>query len=145
MNKNAGLILLGVVLVTGLAVFLMSGKKPESSTPLTGKSAPSQPAGQTAPALPSQGDSLPGTPEHANSDVSPTSPEQAPELEPEIRDALGKILSTSSKGLVEKTTNGVSSVDLKGRFQTAPVATIDKDGNIQITDYTHLPATSGQQ
>jgi len=65
--------------------------------------------------------------------------EQPPPLEPEIREALGKTLNTSSEGLVEETRDGVTSVDLQHRFQTAPVATVDENGNVQITDYSHLP------
>lgn len=60
-------------------------------------------------------------------------------LEPEIRKALGELLNTSSEGLVEETRNGVTSVDLQRRFRTAPVATIDADGNIHIQDYSYLP------
>jgi len=62
-----------------------------------------------------------------------------PPLEPKIRKALGELLNTSSEGLVEETRNGVTSVDLQRRFRTAPVATIDADGNVQITDYSYLP------
>ena len=64
----------------------------------------------------------------------------APQLEPEIRESLGEILNTSSDGLVEeKMENGAVGLNLQGRFRTAPVATIDTDGKVQITDYTHLP------
>jgi len=69
----------------------------------------------------------------------PPQPHTPPALEPEIRQALGKILNTSSEGLVEETRDGVTKVDLQRRFQTAPVATLDEQGNVQITDYTHLP------
>ncbi len=65
--------------------------------------------------------------------------QQQPKLDPEVREALNEMLNTSSEGLVEETRNGVTSVDLQGRFQSVPVATIDEDGNVQITDYTHLP------
>jgi hypothetical protein len=68
-----------------------------------------------------------------------TPPREPPPLEPEIREALGKILNTSSEGLVEETRNGATGVDLKGHFHTAPVATVDEHGNVQITDYSHLP------
>lgn len=61
-------------------------------------------------------------------------------LEPEIRDALGKILNSSSEGLVEETTaEGAVLLNHQGRFQTAPVATIDSDGKVQIKDYSSLP------
>jgi hypothetical protein len=70
---------------------------------------------------------------------APTHPHSPPALEPEIRQALGRILNTSSEGLVEETRDGVTKVDLQRRFQTAPVATLDEQGNVRITDYTHLP------
>lgn len=70
---------------------------------------------------------------------SPRTGQQAPPLEPEIRRALGRILNTSSQGLVEKTHEGVVSVDLQHRFQTAPVATVNPQGDVQITDYSQLP------
>jgi len=61
-------------------------------------------------------------------------------LEPEIQQALRKMINTSSEGLVEeKTENGVS-VDLQGRFQTVPVATITTDGEVEVRDYTSQPA-----
>lgn len=72
--------------------------------------------------------------------VEPHQPHSSPVLEPEIRRALGEILNTSSDGLVEETRNGVTRVDLQRRFQTAPVVTVDGQGNVDITDYSHLPA-----
>jgi len=60
-------------------------------------------------------------------------------LGPKRRKALGELLNTSSEGLVVETRNGVSSVDLQGRFRTVPVATIDANGNIHIRDYSCLP------
>lgn len=68
-------------------------------------------------------------------------PEQAPvpALEPGTRRALAEMLNTSSEGLVEETRGGVTSIDLQGRFRTAPVATVDEEGNVHITDYSHLP------
>ena len=65
---------------------------------------------------------------------------QVPKLQAGTREALAEILNTSSDGLVEKTVNGVTSVNLQGRFRTAPVATIDASGEVHITDYSHLPA-----
>jgi len=60
-------------------------------------------------------------------------------LEPEIQQALEKMLNTSSEGLVEeKTDNGIS-VDLKGRFHTAPVATINEKGKVEVQDYNIAP------
>lgn|GEM_PF-6828041 len=64
----------------------------------------------------------------------------APALEPEIREGLERILDTSSEGLEEEPMNGSVGVNLQGRFKTAPVATINEKGEVQITDYSHLPA-----
>jgi hypothetical protein len=60
-------------------------------------------------------------------------------LEPEIRVRLEKLLDTSSEGLVEEEINGAVRLDLRGRFRTVPVATINEKGEVEITDYTHLP------
>ena len=69
-----------------------------------------------------------------------------PELEPEIREALSEILNTSSEGLVEEqAAHGAVGLNHRGRFQTAPVATVDPEGNVQIRDYSSLPATGDQQ
>ena len=60
-------------------------------------------------------------------------------LEPEIQKALEVMVNTSSEGLVEeKTDNGVR-VDLQGRFQTVPVATINEAGELEIQDYNSVP------
>lgn len=67
-----------------------------------------------------------------------------PALEPAIREALGRMLNTSSEGLVETTREGVTGMDLRGRFQTAPVATLGENGDVQITDYSHLPTDASQ-
>lgn len=61
-------------------------------------------------------------------------------VEPEIRRELGDLLNTSSDGLNEvKTENGVM-VDLKDRFRTAPVATINENGEVVIQDYVIPPS-----
>jgi hypothetical protein len=71
--------------------------------------------------------------------VETPQPAPVPALEPGTRRALGEMLNTSSEGLVEETRGGVTSIDLQGRFRTAPVATVDDEGNVHITDYSHLP------
>jgi hypothetical protein len=58
------------------------------------------------------------------------------EMDEVVRQAVNKIVNTSSEGLTEvQTENGVL-VDLEGRFQSVPVATIGKDGKATIKDYT---------
>jgi len=65
-------------------------------------------------------------------------------LEPEIQQALEKMLNTSSEGLVEeKTDNGIS-VDLKGRFHMAPVATINEKGEVEVQDYNIAPKQANE-
>ena len=61
------------------------------------------------------------------------------ELEPEIRKAIQELVNTSSEGLVEEQTNKGINVDLQGRFRTAPVATINENGEVEIQDYTSPP------
>jgi len=60
-------------------------------------------------------------------------------LEPEIEKAIGELVITSHEGLVEEETDNGIKVDLKGRFRTAPVATIDDKGQIIVQDYTSSP------
>jgi hypothetical protein len=63
-----------------------------------------------------------------------------PELSPEIRSALGELINTSSEGLVEeKLADGTVLVDLKGRFQSAVVATIGADGKVHTNCYSTDP------
>lgn len=70
--------------------------------------------------------------------VDPASTTKKP-LTPEMRRALASMLNTSSQGLIEeKTANGYQ-VDLSGRFQTVPVATINDQGELDIQDYSSLP------
>ena len=60
-------------------------------------------------------------------------------LEPGIRDAVRELVNTSQEGLVEEqTANGVQ-MNLKGRFRTAPVATVDENGEVTVRDYTSPP------
>ena len=61
------------------------------------------------------------------------------ELEPEIRKAIQELVNTSSEGLTEEQTNKGINVDLQGRFRTAPVATINENGEVEIQDYTSPP------
>ncbi len=67
-----------------------------------------------------------------------------PKLEPEIRRALGRMLDTSSAGLVERTHGGVTSVELGRRFHMAPVATVDAKGDVHIREYSDLPEEPAQ-
>lgn len=61
------------------------------------------------------------------------------QLEPEIENAVNELVNTSHEGLVEEETDNGVRIDLKGRFRTAPVATIDDKGQIVVQDYTSAP------
>ena len=60
-------------------------------------------------------------------------------LEPAIRDAVRELVNTSHEGLVEEKTDKGVEMKLKGRFRTAPVATIDEKGDVTVRDYTAPP------
>ena len=62
-------------------------------------------------------------------------------LEPAIHNTVKGLVNTSHEGLVEEITNKGVEMRLKGRFRTAPVATIEEDGAITIRDYTSVPPT----
>lgn len=153
MNKKTGFVVLGIALVGGLIYF--GSYSNQSENPLVVVDKPVVPVSTDQPVTAEQYPVEEQQPTRKFSDstseaatattTAHSEKQQAPELEPEIREALSNMLNTSSEGLVEETHNGVTSVDLQGRFQTAPVATIDEDGNVQITDYSHLPKASPKQ
>ena len=62
-----------------------------------------------------------------------------PKLEPKIREALKKILSTSHEGLKEENAKSGKKINLQGRFKHAPVAIINEDGESVITEYSSIP------
>jgi len=68
------------------------------------------------------------------------SPAKDKPLEPEIRAAVKELVNTSHEGLVEKKTQNGVEMDLQGRFRTAPVATINEQGEVTVRDYTSAPA-----
>ncbi len=149
MNKKLKLAALGIALVGVLVYVLLSATQSEKPSAVPDKSAspasgsPSVSAEQLLLKVPASPVGSPSNDTVASA-VAPPGQQEVPALEPEIREALGKILNTSSEGLVEETRNGVTSVDLQGRFKSAPVATIDEDGKVQITDYSYLPKASAQ-
>lgn len=151
MNKKTGLVVLVIVLVGVLVYVLSSGSRPDMPPAVAHKSSalPASAGLSVGPSVgseqstPTENPSFPET-ENSTGDGTVASPatQRPPALEPEIRAALGKLLDTSSEGLVEETRNGVTSVDLQGRFQTVPVATIDEQGEARIVDYSSLPEES---
>jgi hypothetical protein len=146
MNRNILLLVLGGAVTGGLLYFLWQHERPlpQARAPLATAQSPAAASGGPSPDTPQPPDPRPNVPPvsppaaRAAGDAAAAA-QGAPPLEPEIRKALGEVLDTSSAGLVEETRNGVTGVDLQRRFRTAPVATVDAHGNVQITDYSSLP------
>ena len=149
MKNKTSFVVPGIALLGVLVYVLSSATQPDMSPVVSDTAASPEPAIPSETSLLEQ-HLLPREPVTSTRDKAIASPavtpaqQQAPALEPEIREALARLLNTSSEGLVEETRNGATSVDLQGRFQTVPVATIDENGKVQITDYTHLPRTPTQ-
>ena len=67
-------------------------------------------------------------------------PDGDAELSPEMREALEQMVNTSSEGLRQQTlADGTVIVDLEGRFQSAMVVTVGKDGKMQGSCYSTVP------
>jgi hypothetical protein len=56
-------------------------------------------------------------------------------LEPEIQQSLEQMADTRSEGLVEEPAVSGYSVNLQGRFQAVPVATVNEQGEVEIREY----------
>jgi hypothetical protein len=135
--KNTLILLLIVVLIS--AYFMMQDEDKmvvSQLNPISSTIEPVTPA--QAPAVLS---------ESGNSDANkvdksardPSAATTSKPLEPGIRDAVRQLVNTSHEGLVEeKTDNGVE-MKLNGRFRTAPVATVDEQGEVTVRDYTSPP------
>ncbi|MDT8281916.1 MAG: hypothetical protein RQ982_03785 [Gammaproteobacteria bacterium] len=140
--KNTIIILLLIaVLIT--AYFIMQDDDRTVAT-LSNAASVMKPGAQTQvppPTVLSESDS-PDVADVADVDeaVAPSSAAVAGKpLEPGIRDAVRELVNTSHEGLVEeKTDNGVV-MKLNGRFRTAPVATVDENGEVTVRDYTSPP------
>ena len=62
------------------------------------------------------------------------------EISSEMRDALAAMVNTSSEGLKEVVKpDGTVTVDLEGRFQSAMVVSVGKDGTLASTCYSQDP------
>ncbi len=73
-------------------------------------------------------------------DASRGTIDPTPELSDEMREALGRMINTSSEGLVEeKLSDGTVLVDLKGRFRSAMVATVGEDGKLHTKCFSADP------
>jgi hypothetical protein len=68
--------------------------------------------------------------------------EPARPLEPEIQQALEQMTDTRSEGLVEEPAVSGYSVNLQGRFQAVPVATVNERGEVEIQEYS-VPEAEG--
>ena len=71
-----------------------------------------------------------------------TAVESARPLEPEIQQALEQMTDTRSEGLVEEPAVSGYSVNLQGRFQAVPVATVNERGEVEIREYS-VPEAEG--
>ena len=76
----------------------------------------------------------------ARSEVNSEAKSEVRPLEPEIRAAVKELVNTSHEGLVEKETQNGVEMNLRGRFRTAPVATVNEQGEVTVRDYTSAPA-----
>jgi hypothetical protein len=84
-----------------------------------------------------------GDPADNNLNGAPRGPATATSgkpLEPGIRDTVRELVNTSQEGLVEEQTDNGVEMKLNGRFRTAPVATVDENGEVTVRDYTSPPA-----
>ena len=73
-------------------------------------------------------------------DAARGTPVEDPVLSPEIQAGLAELINTSTEGLVEQRhPDGTVTVDLQGRFQSAMVATIGKDGKVVARCYSKDP------
>lgn len=63
-------------------------------------------------------------------------------LEPEIQQALEQMTDTRSEGLVEEPAVSGYGVNLQGRFQAVPVATVNEQGEVEIQEYS-VPQAEG--
>jgi len=84
-----------------------------------------------------QGEKVP--PDQAGSNGN--DPNKIRPLEPAIHNSVKELVRTSHEGLVEEKTSKGVELKLKGRFRTAPVATLYDDGTITVRDYTVAPPT----
>ena len=131
-------------LIASLAFLMHSEKRTKKSQ--SADSAQQQKANNTSTSLTETGEDLSVSTAVARvNEPTGAVPEKArlsssPKLEAKIRESLSKTLNTSSKGLVEeRLQDGTVGIDLQGRFRAVPVATVDGDGKVQVTDYTSLP------
>ncbi len=64
----------------------------------------------------------------------------ADRLEPDIHRAVNAMTDASSEGLTEEKTKHGYVVNLEGRFQYVPVATVSDSGEVIVRDYSSAPA-----
>jgi len=75
--------------------------------------------------------------------VDERGPVKGVRLSPEMREALARMINTSSDGLREEVKeDGTVIVDLQGRFQSALVVSIDENGKMVSTCFSQAPEHS---
>lgn len=120
-------------LLTGFSVFAgEDGKEPKKET--VKQETVQKDSGEKAQAAPG------GAGMVVSIDPSRGTIDSNPQLSDEMRDALERMVNTSSEGLVEqRLADGTVLVDLQGRFQSAMVATIGPDGKVSTNCFSKSP------
>jgi hypothetical protein len=132
------LILLMLALAFGVYLLLRAMPGEQSSPSQAGSSQPPFNESTSTAAQEAAGAASPAeTVSTATTAVEPARP-----LEPEIQQALEQMTDTRSEGLVEEPAVSGYSVNLQGRFQAVPVATVNERGEVEIQEYS-VPEAEG--
>jgi hypothetical protein len=132
------LILLMLALAFGVYFLLREMPGEQSSPPQADSSqAPLNESISTAAPEAAVAASSAGTDSTAAAALEPARP-----LEPEIQQALKQMTDTRSEGLVEEPAVSGYGVNLQGRFQAVPVATVNERGEVEIREYS-VPEAEG--
>lgn len=132
------LILLMLALAFGVYFLLRAMPGEQSSPSQAGSSQPTLNESTSTAAQEAAGAASPAeTVSTATTTVEPAHP-----LEPEIQQALEQMTDTRSEGLVEEPAVSGYSVNLQGRFQAVPVATVNERGEVIIQEYS-VPEANG--
>jgi hypothetical protein len=132
------LLLLLLMLALAFGAFLLlrtvPGEQSSSSQAGSARTPPNESTGSAAREAAAAASQL-ETPSTATAAVEPMRP-----LEPEIQHALEQMIDTRSEGLVEEPAVSGYGVNLQGRFQAVPVATVNEQGELEIREYS-VPET----
>ncbi len=132
------LILLMLALAFGVYFLLRAMPGEQSSLPQADSSQP--PLNESISAAAQEAAVAAGPVETVS--TATTAVEPVRPLEPEIQQALEQMTDTRSEGLVEEPAVSGYSVNLQGRFQAVPVATVNEQGEVEIQEYS-VPEAEG--